>query len=128
MAWGLEFIRRSLKGEPMVIEPPTKRRRTADDMQSSPRAYPTAVKIEPAQMAPLQGPTYTEFVSEDEADDVEFLGMLQSAVAGVVKTEIGDGDDGGVTPARYARPLPEFEAELEDEVAKLLNGELSDTV
>eukprot|EP00971_Amphidinium_carterae_P317817 6318005-Amphidinium_carterae.1 len=114
MAWGLEFIRRSLKGEPMVIEPPTKRRRTAEDMQSSPSAYPTAVKMEPTQMAPLEGPTYTEYVSEDEVDDVEFIGMLQSAVHGVVKKEIGDEDDGGVTPAIYARPLPEFESELED--------------
>eukprot|EP00971_Amphidinium_carterae_P190444 3779683-Amphidinium_carterae.1 len=47
MTWSVEFIRRALKGEPMVMQPLCKKRRMVEDMQSSPSAHKTAMKIEP---------------------------------------------------------------------------------
>eukprot|EP00971_Amphidinium_carterae_P316611 6293670-Amphidinium_carterae.1 len=73
MAWAVEFVRRSLKGEPMVMEPPLKRRRTSDDLQGSQNAYAVAAKLEPADMPPLEGPEYLEYISDEELDDVQFI-------------------------------------------------------
>eukprot|EP00971_Amphidinium_carterae_P051468 1013764-Amphidinium_carterae.2 len=48
MRWAVEFVRRCLKGKPLVMQPAQKRRRTSQELQSSPSAYPVAMKLEPA--------------------------------------------------------------------------------
>eukprot|EP00971_Amphidinium_carterae_P073583 1455117-Amphidinium_carterae.1 len=76
--WTVEFSRRALKGEPMVMQPPCKKGRTVVGMQSRPSTYKTAMKIEQSELQPMSGPLYLEYISDEELDDVVFM---------VVKTE-----------------------------------------
>eukprot|EP00971_Amphidinium_carterae_P349955 6491313-Amphidinium_carterae.4 len=127
MTCAVEFVRRCLKGEPIVLQPAQKRRRTSQELQSSPSAYPVAVKLEPAQLAPLQGPLHTEYISDEEIDDVEFTGMLQLATgqsagsAAQVKLE-DVAPEGGMVRDMVDR-LDAFLLELEDQVSQLLSEE-----